>query len=246
MKFEVIGWTNYDDETYPEHQGDFGAVEFAVAEAIRRGGYRFGGDTHQGAETGTPVLNDGTRACFSFREWGYLMAEALSLEGPDGPAYMEWYMDLEKELSGDVELVLPPDGVEKSRIKKRAALAETFSVPVLPEEFEAAAAGKKTAAFFPKAGEFDRICRGDALAFSSEDRTFLCRVARTEVFSVPELFGSADGPFPERRKLLLKRARFGEFRTADALRELYYARYGKDEPWGLAVSFRPLRPRTDT
>lgn len=247
MKFRVIGWTHYEDEAYPEHRGDFGAVEHAVAEAIRAGGYRFGGDTHQGAETGTPVLNDGTRACFSFREWGYLMAEALSLQGPDGPAYMEWYMDLEKVLSGDVELVLPPNGVEKSRIEKRAALAETFSVPLLSEEFEAVAAGKKTAAFFPKAGEFDRICRGDALAFSSEGRTVLCRVAQTEVYSASELFG---GGLPEivarRSELLVKRAGFGVCRTADALRELYYARYGKDEPWVLAVSFRPLRPRSDT
>ena len=238
MKFQVIGWTNYDDETYPEHQGDFGAVEFAVAEAIRAGGYRFGGDTHQGSDAGTPVLNDGTRACFSFREWGYLMAEVLSLEGPDGPAYMEWYMDLGK----DVELVLPPKGVDRSRIQKRAALSETFSFSVSPEEFEAIVTGRKTVDFFPKEGEFDRICRGDVLFYTAERLRAYCRVALVEVYPIG-FFESNGGFSPEHRNMLLKRAKFGAVRTPEALQQHYRERHpASEQQWILAVSFRPLRP----
>ncbi len=240
MKFEVIGWTNYEDETYPEHRGDFGAVDCAVEEAIRRGGYRFGGDSHQNGETCTPVLSDGTRALFSFREWGYIMAEALDLRTENGLDYMEWYMDIEKSLIDGEELVYPPAGVEKSRIKPRAEFAETFPFAVSPAEFEAIVSGKKRVELCTKEGGRERVCRDDFLLFACGEQTCRVQVTGVESFeSFAALFGNAaEGAESEtaRRKNLVNCALY-EGCDPPALHRSLAARYpnGESELYSVAA-----------
>ncbi len=187
MNFQVIGWTDYENDAYPMHSGDFGAVDRAVVEAIRAGGFRFGGDTHQSGAPCTPVLNDGTRACYSFREWGYLMAEAYELRLGDDWDYMAWYMDIQKELDGET-LILPPAGVDKARIVARSELCEEFSVPVSPAALNAVRRGAKTKEILTKENGFERVCKGDVLCFTCGE---VCRVRVTKT----EDFASFDALF---------------------------------------------------
>lgn len=223
MKFEVIGWTNYEDEKYPAHCGDYDAVDRAVAEAIRTGGFRFGGDTHQSDDACTPVLSDGTRAQFSFREWGYIMAEALSLYDENGPDYMAWYMDIERTLLDGEELVLPPAGVDESRIRPRAELAETFPFEVSPAAFDAVASGKKTVEFCTRENGLEAVCEGDFLLYQCGEKR--CRVKVKSVESFPSftaLFGGdeADEKELRRRKNLVRRALYRGYNAPALHREL--------------------------
>ncbi len=230
MKFEVIGWTHYEDDTYPIHRGDYGAVDLAVEEAVRAGGYRFGGDTHQGGETCTPVLNDGTRVLYSFREWGYVMAEALSLYTDNGLNYMEWYMDIEKTLIEGVELVLPPAGVDRSRIKKRAELAETFSLHVSPAVFAAVAAGKKTVEICTKEEELERLCKGDFLLYVCGEKQCRVKVKMAESFaSFDALFMMSEeiSESERRHRRALVQSALYEGCSPEALYEALKARYPK-------------------
>ncbi len=219
MKFSVIGWTSYEDEKFPAHCEDYDAVDGAVAEAIRAGGFRFGGDTHQNGDTCTPVLSDGTRAQFSFREWGYVMAEALSLYDESGPDYMAWYMDIERTLLGGEKLVLPPAGVDESRIRPREELAETFPFSVSPAAFDAVASGKKTVEFCARENGLERVCRDDFLLYECGEKRCRVRVTSVEHFpSFAALFGGEDdGEELRRRKNLVRRALY-EGCDAPALR----------------------------
>ena len=238
MKFSVIGWTNYEDERYPEHRGDYGAVDRAVEEAVKAGGFRFGGDTHQSDAPCTPVLSDGTRALFSFREWGYVMAEALSLYNENGLDYMAWYMDIERTLLEGEELVLPPAGVDESRIRPREELAETFPFPVSPAAFDAVASGKKTVEFCTLENGLERVCKGDFLFYECGERRCRVKVKSVETFaSFAALFGEeTDARELRRRKNLIRRA-LHEGCDAPALHRDLSARYpsGDSELYSVAA-----------
>ena len=168
------------------------------------------------------------------------MAEALSLYDKDGLNYMEWYMDLEKVLLGDVELVLPPKGIDRSRIVARRDLTEDFSVAVCPAALEAIAAGHKTVVFFPKEGEYDRICRDDLLTFRAEERVCRGHVTLTEVFAYRTLFQDRGGPDANDAARAVKRARFGPIQTPEQLGKCFFEAFPEAEQpcWVLAVSFR--------
>lgn len=243
MKFSVIGWTHYEDETYPEHRGDYDAVDRAVEEAVKSGGFRFGGDTHQSGAPCTPVLSDGTRALFSFREWGYVMAEALSLYNENGLDYMAWYMDIERTLVEGEELVLPPAGVDESRIRPRAELAETFDFSISPAAFDAVCTGKKTVEFCTRENGLERVCAGDFLRYECGGKT--CRVQVTRVESFPSfsaLFGGEeDEKERRRRKNLVRRALYKGCDAPALFRELT-AKYpsGEKELYS-AVAFTFVR-----
>ncbi|MBQ7712943.1 MAG: hypothetical protein IJT69_03910 [Clostridia bacterium] len=131
MQYEVIGWTNCFDDRFPIFEDvteeDFKAGWTAVVEEVRRKGYRFGGDSHQNRDCGTPVLNSGEALRCSEREWGWIMADAwlpVSDEFPYGEdfRYMLWYMDdFYEELrpEGMRDIVLPKPFVDMTRIVKR-------------------------------------------------------------------------------------------------------------------------------
>ena len=77
MKYRVIGWTNYDDESVPDKAGCLGFAERnAIIDDIRKNGYLFSGWDHQEMWDCTPILNDGKKRCYSQRSWGGIMAEA--------------------------------------------------------------------------------------------------------------------------------------------------------------------------
>ena len=147
--FEVIGWTDWAHSEYPARDGSV-AADLAVIDCIRKNGYRFGGDSHQYREGCCPVLNNGTRVCYSLRGWGSIMASALDIDDPEGYAYMEWYMD-DWTRTGLVgidcpprELVYPPKGVDKTKLNKVLCSKTVHEMHLADEPFEQIVSGKKT------------------------------------------------------------------------------------------------------
>ena len=235
MKFEVIGWTYDTDRRFPDHKGDSGAVLRAIVEALRAGGYKFGGNTHQDGATGTPVLNDGTKMCYSWRGWGGVMARALNLPDKNGMAYMAWYMDTIEAMMGEKrrEIVLPPWGVDEKRIKPRAELAETFEMHLCPEAFEAVSTGKKTVELRLNDEKHGCICRGDFIEFVCGERRCRVHVTRVEYFeNFGELF-EAQGAHEEEkayrhRLALVRRAGFGTCKNAQTLSDFLGSVYPEE------------------
>lgn len=147
--YKVIGWTDWDGDDYPVNKGSV-AADLAVIECIRKNGYAFGGDSHQNMKGCCPVLNDGTKVCYSLRGWGSIMASALNIDDSDGYAYMEWYMDAWTR-TGIVgvdcpprELVYPPKGVDKTQLNKDLCTKPVHEMRLADEPFDMIVSGKKT------------------------------------------------------------------------------------------------------
>ena len=83
MKYKVIGWTYYEDDTVLSYDGDDSfAQRNAIIDEIRKHKYRFSGWHHQESwENCVPILNDGRKRLFSQRGWGGIMAEAYGQLG---------------------------------------------------------------------------------------------------------------------------------------------------------------------
>ena len=132
MKYQVIGWTNYDNRKYPAFNGrieEYVAARNAIIDELREKGFRFSGDYHQYGDSGCPILNDGTCFTVSSREWGAIMAEALYVDNSDGFAYMEWYMDSFSRRGEERDIVYPSAGVDDSKIVDKSVI----EVPSLPK-----------------------------------------------------------------------------------------------------------------
>lgn len=162
MRLEVIGWTHWDNKKYPDSRGGK-AAERAVINAIREGGYRFGGDTHQQSRSGVPVFNDGTKAKWSMRGWGEIMAKALELDDSSGMAHTSWYMSL---LHKPEEIVLPKAYVDKSRIVPAESLAEVYEMKLNDDQFELMKKGKKEYETRLNDDRRSRVEVGDIIIFS--------------------------------------------------------------------------------
>lgn len=168
--YKVIGWTDWSSQEYPEHKVSI-AVDLAVIECIRNNGYRFGGDSHQYREGCCPVLNDGTKACYSLRGWGSIMSSALNIDDSDGYAYMEWYMDswTRTGLVGvdcpSRELVYPPKGVDKSRLNNVLCTKAVHEMHLADEPFDKIVSGKKTVEVRLNDEKRREISSGDIIIF---------------------------------------------------------------------------------
>ncbi len=238
MKFQVIGWTDYNDEQFPEHEGDHTAVDRAVASALREGGYRFDGIAHQYGTRCTPVLNDGTRACYSLRAWGATMAEALGLSDP--AAYIEWMVNEEDMLREQSCFVLPPAGADKGRILPREKLAEEFCMHLIPEAFEAVRTGKKRVELRLSDDKRAMICKGDFIRFSCGEEDCLVRVTDAEAFFSFDALFSAEAYSEEElahRHALVRAACFPGCETPEKLRAFLASVYPEPTPYpALALS----------
>ena len=81
---KIIGWTSFENreipELYPDEERptaeDINNVETIIADELRKRGYKFSGDYHQGGEYGCPVFDCGKLYGVSFRRWGAIMAKA--------------------------------------------------------------------------------------------------------------------------------------------------------------------------
>lgn len=112
MKYEVIGWTDYENYSLEDGVIDDDAVE-AVIEDIRSHGYKFTGYHHQERDNCVPVLNDGLARRFSRRGFAAVMAKAHGYNEPmDYVFFMEDFSIREEALRFPTfgRRYFPPDG----------------------------------------------------------------------------------------------------------------------------------------
>ena len=124
MKIKVIGWTYYDDTSYPDLDIN-NAKHTAVVEEIRKHKYLFSGYSHQERFGCVPVFNDGSMGTWSQRGWGAVMAEAYGDEGLY--AYSIYAFELKDEL-------IPKDYVDDSLIEDSKTLYEEYEINIDNEE----------------------------------------------------------------------------------------------------------------
>ena len=96
MKYEVIGWTDYDNKKYADFAyndyDEYCAARLAIIEDIRKNKYMFSSDNHYYGVGCVPVLNNGMAFRCSGREWGAVMAEAWNTPNNEGLGYAFWYL----------------------------------------------------------------------------------------------------------------------------------------------------------
>ena len=163
MKYRVVGWTSYDDESTPDSTGSIGFAERnAIIDDIKANGYLFSGYDHQEMWDCAPVLNDGKKRCFSQRGWGGVMAEAHGYFG----AY---------------DYSLFTFGVNESHVKRpknyfisddftpEESLSEHFEIEV--DEGIFALAEGRNPFFLPDLPELRSIDAGDTLTLRHGEKT---------------------------------------------------------------------------
>ncbi len=118
MKYQVIGWTSYDDETTPDGEIT-DAVVNTIIDDIKKNQYLFSGYEHQEFYGCTPVLNDGSKRCFSQRFFGDIMAKAQGEYGRYD--YASYLFMINEEYA-----VRPPSIFQSELIKSKEELIETY------------------------------------------------------------------------------------------------------------------------
>ncbi|MBQ9103998.1 MAG: hypothetical protein IJY57_02795 [Clostridia bacterium] len=130
MKYKVIGWTFYEDSSFPNVDLTF-AARHAIVDEIKEKGYLFSGYDHQEASYGVPVLNDGKRRVCSQRGFGDIMAEAHG--ETDIFAYSRYAFGINRSA-----IVAPKASVDLDAIKKKSQLCERFTLPLDKEKYDSA------------------------------------------------------------------------------------------------------------
>ena len=164
MKYRVIGWTNYDDESVPDKAGCLGFAErHAIIDDIRAHGYLFSGWDHQEMWDCTPILNDGKKRCYSQRSWGGIMAEAYECTGDYDYARFTFSESLDRE-----KCVYPKNSNYPRATTPEADLSEHFILSVEEELFTLAETSNPF--FLEDLKELRYIDAGDTLTLVSGDK----------------------------------------------------------------------------
>lgn len=87
-KEKGMRWKNY---LYTQ-PGEWHPYLEALRKEIIENEIKITGETHQYANSGTPLFSDGKIGCWSFRGWGDLMAAIWSEEENKDYTYMDFYM----------------------------------------------------------------------------------------------------------------------------------------------------------
>ena len=167
MKYRVIGWTSYDDESVEESRGCIGFAERnAIIDDIRKHGYLFSGWEHQEMWDRTPILNDGKKRCFSQRGWGGVMAEAHGCMGSYDYARFTFAESLDSHAC-----VYPKNEYYPRKFIPETDLNESFELEVAEDIFTLAQ--RRNPFFLDDVPALRYIDKGDTL-------TLLCNGERRE------------------------------------------------------------------
>lgn len=171
MKYRVIGWTYYDDNSIKDKETTFAAWE-AIKDEVREHGYEITGWHHQEWSNCTPVLNDGKKRTFSQRGWGKLMAEA---NGDIGAYAYARYTFIGPEIPDKYNL---PERSPFKKVEKVSSLYETFSFPVTEEQLE----DVKTQRTFSyiDCDEYRYLDKGDSALFVCGEKSVLREITGVE------------------------------------------------------------------
>ena len=174
MKYRVIGWTYYDDDSIKDKEVTYAARE-AIKDEIKKCGYQITGWHHQEWSHCTPVLNDGKKRTFSQRGWGALMAEAFGDIGAYAYARYTFIGPVDPD-----EYKLPQYS-EFKKVEKVPALYETFAFPVAEGELEEL----KTQRYFSyiDSEEYRYVDIGDSALFVCGDKSVYREIVGVEKFT---------------------------------------------------------------
>lgn len=106
---EIVGWTHYTDR-FKEAENTQEEINALIKE-LKDNGYVICGDEHDNEDSCSPVLSNGHIMHFSWRGWGYIMAQAKGLTGDYD--YSLYYM---KEVSPESSK-LPKKYIDYSKIQ---------------------------------------------------------------------------------------------------------------------------------
>lgn len=224
--YKVIGWTDFHNEEYPP-SGWSVAIDYAVIAELKEKGYRFGGDAHQMRDGCCPVMNDGTRALYSPREWGALMATALGIEGEY--AYMEWYSDcwtrsgIVGENGVERRSVYPAPAVDRTLISEKLRGREIRTMHLDDDNYRLVESGEKTVEVRLNDAKRRAVEAGDILVFfcfDGEMKITVTEVVKVHRFdSFGQLFASG----------LAELAGFGGLSVDEAVKRMYKYYTEEDE-----------------
>ena len=139
MKYRVVGWTHYEDDSVEETECSEAALQAIIAE-IQKKGYNFTGWHHQESSYCAPVLNDGKKRLFSQRGFGGVMAMAKGDFSPMGYAgYAFYYFDEEQDAS--MKMPTSSQGFNPILFKPETDLNEEIALEVTEEIFKGAEGG---------------------------------------------------------------------------------------------------------
>ncbi len=96
MRLKVIGYTDYDDDTFLDSKGSW-AERAAIVDDLKEHGYDYTGFQHQEYPLGAPVLSDGTVCRYSQRGWGDFVAEAQGDYHPMAYAMYAFFADADDD-----------------------------------------------------------------------------------------------------------------------------------------------------
>ena len=95
-KYEITGWTFWEDESYRDIKEVINIEEQnllmkVIADYLKENDYYFSGETHQDSPVGVPIINNKYLARFSQRQWGTIVAISKGMDvKKDHLAYVEW------------------------------------------------------------------------------------------------------------------------------------------------------------
>ena len=197
MKYRVVGWTSYDDESVEDSGSSIGfAEQNAIIDDIKSNGYLFSGYDHQEMWDCAPVLNDGKKRCFSQRGWGRVMAEAHGYFGAYD--YSLFTFGIKKEA-----VKRPKNYFFADNFTPEEDLAENFEIDVSEEIFAFASANRKF--FLPDLDTLRFIDAGDTLTLRFGEKTAEFKV--TEIGRSP---AEEDDPYKIETKYKISVTHQGE------------------------------------
>ncbi len=166
MKYRVVGWTEYENDTV-EDGPLTDAADAAIIDEIREKGYCFTGENHQYRLLCTPVLNDGKKRCYGQRAFGRVMATAHGYNGKTD--YALFAFSLSDGDDDEDKAVMPKERYLPGVTPIGDNYAEEFTVEVDGAMLERALAGEEISV--EDLAELKYIDTGDGLTLISGERS---------------------------------------------------------------------------
>ncbi|MBQ2712013.1 MAG: hypothetical protein IJF71_01410 [Clostridia bacterium] len=160
MKYEIIGWTEYDNYHFEVGENSYAVINVLIDE-IKRNGYSFTGRHHQESAFCAPVFNDGKLRKFSATDFGAIMAEAYGFRGKYDYSRYAFCTSNPK----DPIYVRPTQKVDKNKIVEAEMLVEEYTVEATAQQCQDAQNGTVVIADAP---ELRFIDAGDRLILRSK------------------------------------------------------------------------------
>lgn len=163
MNYQVVGWTYYDDDNFPDIEEISIHLRDIIIEDIKKNHYLFTSWRHQ-EDFGVPVLNTKEKVCFSRKGFAELMLEANGLDLDD-------FFSLANDIQVKGETLPDTFIVDEAMFKDKKELIETHKLNVLEDTFSLLK--QKRVIDLDLASLIKVIDKGDFIIFKNNDKEYL-------------------------------------------------------------------------